>query len=48
MESCDRLEREYWWRSCYILGQILMAKSCYILGRVEYYIYLNLVDFDQS
>ncbi len=36
VEGCDWLKRECWWRSYYILGQMLRAKSCYILGRREY------------
>ena len=37
MEGCDWLGRKYWWRSSYILGQILRAKSYYILGWKEYF-----------
>ena len=39
VEGYDWLERECWWRSCYILGQILSAKSYYILGQREYHNY---------
>ena len=35
VESCDELERECWWRSYYILRQILRLKSYYILERME-------------
>jgi hypothetical protein len=47
VECCDWLGKECWWRSCYILEQILMVKSCYILGRRLYY-RINLVLISDS
>ena len=41
VEDCDWLRREYWCRSCYILGQILETRYCYILGQREYVSLLN-------
>ena len=45
VKDCDWLGRECWWRSCYILGQILRVKNCYILGRREYVFYYKIMEF---